>query len=136
VFLQDALFPFLPSLMAWGYTDEQVQRFFSELVDRTQGFELMQFHLSADPVASLDRAAAREPPGWLGTMIVRAQGWAEGSNVDSPSALADYFLAADERARALLGAAPWAVTFVDAERPESVVQDDVLRVIDTSLPPS
>lgn len=129
VLVQDALFPFLASLLAWGYPDDRIMEFCGELAERASDFELVQVHLSDDPSVSIPRAAAREGPGWLETMVARASAWPAGASVKDLNSLAAYFRANDQRAHRILRSAPWRVLFVGADRPECGVRDEVAHLL-------
>jgi Mrp family chromosome partitioning ATPase len=63
VVIADALFPYLPSLRAWGHTPEQIAGFLDDLADIVRPVVL---YLDGDPLVLLPRAAARETdPDWL-----------------------------------------------------------------------
>lgn len=63
VVVTDALFPYLPSLRAWGHPPERIARFLDELAAIVTPVVL---YLDDDPQTALLRAVAREAdPGWL-----------------------------------------------------------------------
>lgn len=132
-FVQDALFPFLPSLFAWGYSDHDVSDFLGRLSELCDGVALVQIHLSGDPRVSIPRAAAREVPAWLDETIQRVATFADASGVVDLPSLSDYFEKADRRTRQLLRAAPWPVVVIDADLNEAIVtreiRDAVLRFV-------
>lgn len=125
VIVQDALFPFLPSLFAWGYPDQDIAGFLRELRTAARSFELVQVHLSGSATISISRAAQREGRDWLETITGRASAWADGAGVVDPSSLAAYFERNDRRARRLLEEAPWATVVIDANQAECLVRRDV-----------
>jgi len=124
-FVQDALFPFLPSLFAWGYTDGDITAFLTELGRRCSSFDVRHIHLVGDPAATIPRAATREGSEWLAGFIARVGRFADGSGVVDAPSLATYFEANDDRARRLLAHVAWPVCVVDA----SVCRGDVASVL-------
>ena len=69
VVVQDMLLPFTPSLLAWGWSDDEIVRFFGEIREACTGIELVELHLDGPARPALDRAIAREDDGWLAWMI-------------------------------------------------------------------
>jgi hypothetical protein len=130
VYVQDALFPFLASLLAWGYSDEDITDFFTRLDQLAVDFGLVQIHLVGRPQDAISRAVGREGPGWLETMMERARSWAEGERVTELASLVEYFSATDVRAQSLLRRAPWASLIVDVDRPQSDLQQAALELLD------
>jgi hypothetical protein len=69
VVIADALFPYLPSLRAWGHTPEQIAGFLDDLSGTVRPVVL---YLDGDPLVMLPRAAARETdPSWLNWYVGR-----------------------------------------------------------------
>ncbi|HEV7653903.1 MAG TPA: hypothetical protein VGP36_04080 [Mycobacteriales bacterium] len=58
----DALFPYLPSLRAWGHSPAALGSFLAALAEIVRPVVL---YLDEDPLVALPRAAAREDPTWL-----------------------------------------------------------------------
>ena len=65
VFVPDTLFPFLPSLLAWEHSDDEIRSFFAALAECCEAVELVQVHIAGEADESLRRAADREGDGWL-----------------------------------------------------------------------
>ncbi|HZU73554.1 MAG TPA: hypothetical protein VE990_12360 [Acidimicrobiales bacterium] len=130
VYVQDALFPFLASLFAWGYSDEDTSAFLDRLAEAAESFELLQVHLVGPAQDSIPRAAAREGEGWLEAMIERAQSWAGAQQVTDLASLAQFFSLTDGRARRLLRRAPWASFTLDADRPQSSVEEEAAELLE------
>ncbi|MBA3311044.1 MAG: hypothetical protein H0U28_13510 [Nocardioidaceae bacterium] len=61
----DSLFPFVHSLIGWGYGEHAIEGFLSDLPERLAGVDLVVVYLDAEVDAALSRAAEREPDGWL-----------------------------------------------------------------------
>lgn len=115
VVVQDMLFPFLPSLLAWGHSDDEISAFFDDLADVCSGFHLLQIHLDADPALSLPRAISREDDNWLAWMIAKVGAYADVTEpVTDLDSLIAYLRAARARTRRLLDKAPWPVTTITA----------------------
>src|SRR5439155_10880388 len=107
--VQDMLFPYLPSLLAWGHSDQEIAAFFIDLADRCEPVELVQVHLVGDPERALRRAASREDPGWLDWLIAKVGRYQDldGRPVDDFPTLVGYFARAQRRTRQLLDRVPW-----------------------------
>jgi hypothetical protein len=61
----DALMPFVPTLLAMGQSELQIDDFMDHL-DRTLApLRPLLIYLDGDPAVALGRAAVREGPGWL-----------------------------------------------------------------------
>jgi len=117
VFVLDALFPYLPSLLAWGHTDAEVAAFFSEIATRFDGFGVIELHLAGDVAAGLQRAAGREGGDWLDDHVARMAARSGAPPIDSVDGAAAYLGALAARSRRLLEAAPWPVEVLDADAP-------------------
>lgn len=61
----DALVPFVPSLLAVGCDDDEIDRFVSDLTTELAPLEPVLLFLDGDPAVALARAAEREGPHWL-----------------------------------------------------------------------
>lgn len=116
VVVQDVLFPFLPSLLAWGHSDEDITAFFLDLADACSDFQLVQIHLEGDPAESLPRAIVREDDDWLAWMIAKVNSYADvTAPVTDLESLVTHLRRAAARTRWLLTAAPWPVLFIEAD---------------------
>jgi hypothetical protein len=115
VFVQDALFPFLPSLLAWGFDDQQITRFLARLEQVCGAWRLVQIHLIGDPAVAIPRAARREGDAWLPHFIERVSAFSGGQSVVDIETLADYFDKTDARIQGLLRKVPWPVCIISAE---------------------
>jgi thymidylate kinase len=67
----DALIPFVPSLIAFGHTENDIDGFLNKLGEAIAVTHPVLVYLDGDPFAALPRAAAREDPGWLGWYIAK-----------------------------------------------------------------
>lgn len=61
----DALFPFVDSLVEWGYGELAIDGFAAALDERLAATTYVQVYLDADIASALRLAADREPEGWL-----------------------------------------------------------------------
>ena len=61
----DALLPYVPSLLAFGHTEPEIDEFVDGLAAITAGVRTVVLFLDGDPATGLRRAAEREEPGWL-----------------------------------------------------------------------
>jgi len=114
VFVQDMLFPFLPSLLAWGHSDEEIISFFAALAECCEAVELLQVHVTGDAAESLQRAVGREGQGWLESLITKVATYADTiEDVDDVDSLILYLESAERRSQRLLASAPWPVVIVD-----------------------
>jgi hypothetical protein len=87
VAVTDALFPYLPSLRAWGHLPEQIIGFLVELARIVRPVVL---YVDGDPLSALPRAAAREQDtGWLDWYVGKLAAVA-GSGVHSLPTAAAY----------------------------------------------
>jgi hypothetical protein len=77
VLIADSLFPFIPSLQAWGYPTETIAGFLGSLGELVAPVVL---YLDGDPLVTLPRAAAREGPAWLDWFVAKLAGY-PGSTV-------------------------------------------------------
>jgi len=129
----DALFPYLPSLIAWGHDDATIHRLFDDLGQALAGRQVVQLHLTGDVAAGLARAAAREDAGWLGRFVAKTEAYparAAGFAGVVPGAGAiEYLEWASRREATLLGAAPWPVVELDADTGADAVFDAALAAL-------
>lgn len=65
VVVADALLPYLPSLLAMGLCEGQIDGFMIELDRILAPVRTVLVFLDGDPAVALSRAAARERPDWL-----------------------------------------------------------------------
>ena len=61
----DSLFPFVSTLVEWGYGEHAIDGFAAELTGRLAGTSYVFVYLDGDVAAALRLAAGREPEGWL-----------------------------------------------------------------------
>lgn len=114
VYVLDALFPYLPSLLAWGYSDEEIIGFFHSLADLFQGGPVIELYLHGDLRRGVERATAREGEKWLAQLLTRASRHTP-TPVESVDDLVAASQAAAARARILVNSAPWTVALLNAD---------------------
>ena len=115
VFVHDMLFPFLPSLLAWGHSDEEIISFFTALAQCCEPVELVQVHVIGDAADSLPRATGREGRAWLESHISKVAMYADTvEEVGDVDSLIRYYQSTEPRSLRLLAAAPWPVVIVDS----------------------
>lgn len=137
VFVQDMLFPFLPSLLAWGYDDDEIKAFLVGLSARCSQLRLVQLHLDGDAPASVARAIAREWDGWDAWMRDKVDRYADSRHpIRTDEDLAEYFEGARRRSRDLLLAAPWPVAIIDVGVGPEAVAMQAIRHLDDLAPGS
>ena len=131
VFVIDSLLPFLPSLLAWGLSDEEVIEFLVSLSHLMQGFEVLQVQLEGDAGAALIRAAEREGNDWLDRFVKKVGAYQdEGGLTADQAGIVAYLESATARTRALLAAAPWPVRFVSVDRGPDLTMAEVWRLLE------
>lgn len=133
IVVQDMLLPYVPSLLAWGFSDAEIAEVFAEIDAACVGIRLVQLHLDGSPARSVPRAVEREDPSWLDWMLTKVSRYADVASpvTDLPSLVA-YFEGARRRTRRLLARAPWPVTVLDADRGPEHVLEEAEAALDTS----
>jgi hypothetical protein len=121
VFVQDMLFPFLPSLLAWGYSDEAIRKFCGDLADRCHAVDLVQIHLIGDARPSLIRAGKREGDDWLEQLGVRVSAFPGQEATTDLDGLTHYYRSSARRTQRLLLTLPWPLANLDVELGEHAV---------------
>jgi len=119
VFVLDALFPYLPSLLAWGYSDDEIADVFARLAAVFEGFSVVEVHLDADARSALARADAREGGDWLGNHIAKVSRYRTARQVVTLDDVVAYYGEAAQRSQALLARAPWPVAWICADGGEA-----------------
>ena len=126
VFVLDSLLPYLPSLLAWGWSDAEITEFLDEMAAVLNSFDVVYLHLVGDLDAALSRAEAREGDRWL-AQIIRKYG------VATRNELLAQFSAEAARAATILDGAPWPVVFINADAGARHAMDEAVRAVTTSV---
>ena len=116
VLVLDALFPYLPSLFAWGHTDDAIAAFFDRLATVFGGFDVIELHLVGDVRAALARAAEREGGDWLDRHLAKVARYRPRLPMTTAEEVAAYYDACAARSRTLLACAPWRTVYIDSDR--------------------
>jgi hypothetical protein len=116
VLVHDALFPYLPSLLAWGYADDDIAAFFVRLATLFDGFDVIELHLVGDVRKGLAGAAEREGGDWLDRHLAKVAQYRPRQQITTNEDVAVYYDAGAARSRTLLAAAPWRTVFIDTDR--------------------
>jgi hypothetical protein len=130
VYVLDALFPYLPSLLAWGHSDRSIERFFGRLRARLEEVDMIELYLDGDATAALHRASAREGGDWIDRHVAKVSTFDDASGmVETRDDVVAYTRAAAARSRHLLGRAPWPVHFLHADDGPDALFDEARRII-------
>jgi hypothetical protein len=136
VYVLDALFPYLASLFAWGYSDGEIAEFLVELRDRLAAFELIGRHLAGDVAAGLERASSREGDEWLDGFVAKVSTYRDlPAAVATAADVTQYLQHTADRSRLLLAGAPWPTVFLDADRGLRAILDDACAAVLGVAPP-
>ncbi len=114
VVVLDALLPYLPSLLAWGDTDDDIGNFFDRLAELFDGFAVLEVHLLANPRVALARAAQREGGAWLENHIAKVSGFTSTRRISTLDDVVAFYGDAAARSQSLLDRSPWPVAQIDA----------------------
>jgi hypothetical protein len=71
VVVTDALFPFVPSLLAWGHDEHDIRTFVGALHDVLRPLDPVVVFLDGDAAEALQRASVRSGAGWLTSFIAK-----------------------------------------------------------------
>ncbi|GAB3436155.1 hypothetical protein [Flindersiella endophytica] len=99
VAIADALMPYLPSLFAFGMSEQAAAGFLASLRAVLEPVDFEILYLDGDPLTALRRAGDREGPGWLDRLVEKVAGYATKRPVHDLETLAAYLRA--ERALTL-----------------------------------
>lgn len=132
--VQDMLLPYLPSLLAWGHSDQDIGAFFEDLARLASEVELLELHIEGDPHAAVLRASRREGMGWIEASIAKFGRYENAEPVSDLASLVRYMTHAQERSRRLLRGAPWTVITFDAASGADTVLTEALSAIGAGAP--
>ena len=68
----DTLFPFVPSLLAWGHDETTIRSFLSQLHTLLRPLHPIVVYLDGEPAEALSRAASRSGDAWLRVCLAKA----------------------------------------------------------------
>ncbi|MBO4257385.1 hypothetical protein [Streptomyces griseorubiginosus] len=131
VVIADALMPFVPTLLAMGHEEEQIDVFMTDLTDVLAPVCPVMVFLDGNTEAALSRAALRDGEQWLDWYVGKLARYEVSPPVaDVPSAV-KYLLR--ERAVTLgtVGRKGWGLVVI--ERADELPQGEVLRAAQRSL---
>jgi len=69
----DTLFPFVPSLLAWGHDDETIRAFVVQLRAILDPLRPIVVYLDGEPAEALPRAVSRSGDAWLQTFLTKVK---------------------------------------------------------------
>jgi thymidylate kinase len=133
VIVLDALFAYLPSLLAWGDTDVEILDFFDQMAGLLTNFKVIEIHLTGDVKAGLKRAAKREGGDWLAEHITKVSGYRGAPKISTLEDAVDYLNALALRSISLLTTTPWAVAFVNADDGMESATAEALNALSRSV---
>ncbi|GAB3765163.1 hypothetical protein [Microlunatus parietis] len=113
VLITDALLPYIPSLLAWGYDEPAIDAIVAELGRVAPPTEVIIVRLADDPRATLVRAADREGPAWLDWYVSKLRRSPGTGHVTDLDSAADHLRAEAELTRRALRRTGW--TMIDLE---------------------
>lgn len=122
----DALLPFVPSLLVWGYDETAIGEFHDELTQAIAPARVVFVYLDGDPDAALGRACVREEPGWLEWLIGKF------GAPDRTAMIAHLRRQRDITLR-LVARQPWSLVVLDADRPAGDVLRAAVAAVERSL---
>lgn len=126
----DALFAYLPSLLAWGYSDREIADFMQRMAELFAESPVLEIHLVGDLEAGLTRAGAREGGDWLHRHVLKVSTYEGAPQVSGIGEVAEYLGELERRAARLLLGAPWRVEFLDTDAGFSSVTSAALAIVD------
>lgn len=126
VAVTDALVPFVPSLMGWGYSEAAIASFLQELAARLAWVEPTVLYLDDDPSLAVARAIEREGPAWENWLVAKLAGYPVDPPVRDRDTACHYLRYEREVTLRLLARLPWQAIVVAQPDPPSA--SHVLRI--------
>lgn len=125
VVVTDALIPFVPSLRAWGQSEETIDQFLRELREILAPARTVLVYLDGDPSPALSRAAEREGPDWLTWYITKLSRCQVTPAVHDIDSACGYLRREREVTLRLAGRQPWDLVRIDNadQLPRHTVQE-------------
>jgi len=71
----DTLFPFVPSLLAWGHDERSIRTFLTQLHTILEPLNPVIVYLDGEPADALPRAAARDGEAWLDAFVTKVSSY-------------------------------------------------------------
>ncbi len=136
VLLTDALIPFIPSLLAWGHTEVQIEQILNHLEAVAAPVPVIVVLLTGDPEILLSRAIQREGTGWADWYITKLSNQPGTSGVVSLPTAVDQLRSEEAVGRRLLARSRWKLITIDAlGEPEQIFELAQRRLVGL-VPPS
>lgn len=126
VAVTDALVPFVPSLMGWGYSETAMASFLQELTARLAWAEPVVVYLDDDPSPALARAIEREGPAWQDWLLNKLGDYPVQPAICDLETAADYLRYERQVTLRLVTELPWQLVVVTQTDPPSAT--DVQRI--------
>lgn len=120
IVVTDALMPFVPSLLVWGYDETAIGEFHDELTQAIAPARVVFVYLDGDPDVALGRACAREEPGWLEWLIGKF-------GVPDRAAMIAHLRRQRDITLRLVARQPWSLVVLDADQSAEMVLDAALH---------
>lgn len=115
----DALVPFVPSLMGWGYSEAEMASFLKELTSRIDSAKPTVVYLDDDPALAVARAVEREGPAWLDWLVAKLGQYPVSPVVRDLETACAYLRHERDVTLRLLGDLPWQVIVISQADPPS-----------------
>ncbi|MGW4914229.1 hypothetical protein [Streptomyces sp. NPDC004270] len=133
VVIADALMPFVPTLLAMGHGEEQIDAFMTDLTEVLAPVCPVMVFLDGNAEAALSRAAQREGKEWLDWYVGKLARYEVSPPVADVASAVKYLLR--ERAVTLgtVRRKDWGLVVI--ERADELSQGEVLRAAQRSLGP-
>ncbi|MFJ8883672.1 hypothetical protein ACIRJR_09680 [Streptomyces sp. NPDC102402] len=110
----DALLPFIPSLVAWGHSEDSIAHVVGELARAVEPFQVTVVYVHDDPEAALRRAIEREGEAWGDWYVHKLAGSPGTRAVHDLASAAAHLRHESDLTRRLLARSPWRLVTVDA----------------------
>lgn len=134
----DALVPFVPSLMGWGYSEADIAGFLQHLARRIDAADPIVVYLDDDPALAVPRAVEREGHGWLDWLLKKLGHYPVEPTICDLETACAYLRREREVTLRLLADLPWQVVVVPQSDPPSadavqrVARDQLAQTLETS----
>ena len=117
--ITDALIPFIPSLQAWGHSEEEISEIVGDLEQAVGPTEVIIVHLVDDPIATLRRAVEREAPGWLDWYVGKLNAAPGTRHVVDLESAGEHLRREADFTRRVLERSGWTVIEIQVDRPRT-----------------